>query len=361
MVPALAGFGVSLILLGLSCLLVYRLMLQNGRLLLRLEALEQRAEQAAGHAGDFWPGLPAGSVVHDFELPDLAGERMTLSQWRGRRVLLIFFDPCCGFCRAMLPDLAGLSSDPSGARPVLLLLTTGDRAENQRLIGEHDVRCPVLLQDDREVASLYRVDGTPMGYLVDERGRTGGPLAVGAEALLALARAEPAALAGLAGPEAAADEDERLRHLVTRSPRERRRNRSGLAAGTLAPSFQLPRLGGGELSLEAYRGRRVLLVFSDPTCGVCDRLAPQLELLHRRVSGAQIVMVSRRGADANRAKAAEHGLTFPIVLQRHWEISQAYGMLATPIGYLIGEDGVLAADVAVGAEAILVVASAATG
>jgi hypothetical protein len=69
-------------------------------------------------------------------------------------------------------------------------------------------------------------------------------------------------------------------------------------------------------------------------------------------------MVSRGDPQANRDKVAEHGLTFPIVLQRHWEISREYGMFATPIGYLIDEQGIIATDVAVGTEAVLALASA---
>ena len=41
------------------------------------------------------------------------------------------------------------------------------------------------------------------------------------------------------------------------------------------------------------------------------------------------------------------------MLQRHWEISRAYGMFATPIGYLIDRTGTLASGVAVGEDAIL--------
>src|SRR6266545_8036127 len=51
-----------------------------------------------------------------------------------------------------------------------------------------------------------------------------------------------------------------------------RLNRDGLKAGTPAPNFRLPRVDGGELSLEEFRGQRVLLVFSDPQCGPCDYL-----------------------------------------------------------------------------------------
>jgi len=112
-------------------------------------------------------------------------------------------------------------------------------------------------------------------------------------------------------------------------------------------------VGGGELSLAEYRGRRVLLVLSDPHCGPCNQLAPRLEQLHRRVPYVEVLMVSRGDAEENRRKVAEHGLSFPVVLQRQWEISRAYGMFATPIGYLIDEAGVIAADVAQGTEEIL--------
>ncbi len=67
-------------------------------------------------------------------------------------------------------------------------------------------------------------------------------------------------------------------------------------------------------------------------------------------------MVSRRDVEANRAKAAGLGLSFPIVLQRQWEISLRYAMFATPIGYLIDERGILASDVAVGVGPILALA-----
>ena len=67
--------------------------------------------------------------------------------------------------------------------------------------------------------------------------------------------------------------------------------------------------------------------------------------------------VSRRDVAANRAKAARLGLTFPIVLQKQWEVSLKYGMFATPIGYLIDEQGTLVSDVAVGVGPILALAS----
>ena len=111
------------------------------------------------------------------------------------------------------------------------------------------------------------------------------------------------------------------------------------------------------MSLEQYRGQRALLVFSDPHCGPCDLLAPQLEQLHRKRPDLQVLMVSRGDAEENRQKIVQLGLNFPVVLQRQWEISRLYGMFATPVGYLIDQDGVIAADVAVGADGILALAN----
>jgi peroxiredoxin len=146
--------------------------------------------------------------------------------------------------------------------------------------------------------------------------------------------------------------------------------RDGLKAGTTAPSFRLPRADGrGELALEQLRGRHLLLVFSDPNCGPCQVLAPQLEEFHRG-SGAgavfaspeggdreissppQLVVITRGDPKKNRAKIKELGLTFPVLLQRQWEISRLYAMFATPMAYLIDDQGVILNDVAVGVEPI---------
>jgi peroxiredoxin len=111
------------------------------------------------------------------------------------------------------------------------------------------------------------------------------------------------------------------------------------------------------LALADLRGRRVLLVLSDPNCGPCDELAPRLQELHLERSDLQVLVISRRDVQATAAKAEALGLTLPIVMQRQWEISLKYGMFATPIGYLIDEQGIVVKDVAVGVEAILALAA----
>jgi peroxiredoxin len=236
-------------------------------------------------------------------------------------------------------------------RAVPVVVTTGNAEENRKLVEQHGIRCVVLLQEQMEVATQFRAQGTPMGYRIDAAGRIASELTVGAEPLLELA-ARPFSRV----PARRANEHAHNGKQPDPSLARSRLNRNGLKAGAVAPEFRLPRLDGGEVSLTDLRGGRVLLVFSDPDCGPCDELAPRLQALHLSRPDLQVVVISRRDADATRAKAESLSLTYPIVMQKQWEISLKYGMFATPIGYLIDEQGVLVSDVAVGVEPILALA-----
>ena len=132
-------------------------------------------------------------------------------------------------------------------------------------------------------------------------------------------------------------------------------NREGLPDATPAPDFTLPDLAGEQRTLAEFRGKRVLLVFSDTECGPCQALVPELAELHQlhQANNLEVVMISRGGEKANKDKAEQHCLSFPVLLQRRWEVSRKYGIFATPVGYLIDEEGVFAKDVAVGSKAIL--------
>ena len=348
-------FGMMLpwLLLAAGIWLGYQLVRQNGRILLRLEGIEHQLAPRAPANRHEAGGLPVGTAAPDFELPDLAGVRYKLSEFRSKDVLLIFFNPRCGFCTKMAADLAALPVAGGAGRAVPVVVTTGDADENRKLVEQYGIRCVVLLQEQMEVASQFRAQGTPMGYRIDGAGRIASELTIGAEPLLQLAaRNVPQPKAPTASANGAVAKGKDSDPSLARS----RLNRNGLKAGTRAPEFRLPRVGGGELSLTDLRGERVLLVFSDPNCGPCDELAPHLQELHLQRPDLQVLVISRRDAEATGAKAAALGLEFPIVMQRQWEISLEYGMFATPIGYLIDERGIVVQDVAVGVAPILALA-----
>jgi peroxiredoxin len=315
---------------------------QHGRLLLRVEALEARigTDEGVERAEHGLAGLLPATLFPAFRLPSLDNGEVALEQFRGERVLLVHWSPDCGYCRQIAPDLAGLQERLRKRKTKLVLVSYGSREANRTLVEEHGLTCRVLLQRDGATVEGFAHMGTPVAYLLDEKGRIAKPVAVGA-------RDVPELAAHAAG--------QRARLQTERPISESRIEREGLKAGTPAPPFELPDLGGQTVSLAEQRGRRVLLVLSDPDCGPCEKVLPDLARLHRarRSDGLEIIMVSRGGLEENRRKAEAFGVEFPVVLQSGWKLSKKYGIFATPVAFLIDEDGVIERDVARGPSEIL--------
>jgi peroxiredoxin len=333
--------GLLVVLAGLL-LVLYQIVRQQGRMLLRLDALD------GGPAADALPeplGLQVGDEFPAFALRDLAGRKVELAGFRGRRVLLVNWSPDCGFCDLIAPDLAELQPKLEQRGVEIVLVSHGALKRNRELAREHGLTATILRQQD-DGLEAFEYMGTPVGYLLDEEGRVARPLARGADEVLELGRKSAGGRRQLASE---------------RSLANSRIEREGLKPGTRAPEFTLPDVRGGRISLGDYRGRRVLLVFSDPHCGPCDALAPELARLARERSGngLEVVMVGRGDLEENRRKAEEHGLDFPFVVQDRWKLSKQYGIFATPVAFLIGKGGLIEEHVAQGGDAILRLAATA--
>lgn len=148
------------------------------------------------------------------------------------------------------------------------------------------------------------------------------------------------------------DASPRRRVFADRSLANSRIKRDGLPAGTMAPPFSLPTVDGRTVALADYAGRRVLLVFSDPACGPCMELLPRLDAV-ARVSDVPVLVISRGTVDANRHQLLEARSTLTVALEANREISKLYAKFATPIAYLVDEQGRIASEVAIGGRAIL--------
>jgi peroxiredoxin len=338
----------ALILLSLWGIL-YQVVKQQGRILLRLDTLDRRLANVDG-AAETEPGpegLAVGTPMPPFRLPDFDGKTVSLEDYRGRRVLLIYWGPECGFCELLAPDLARLQGDLRVAGMELVLVSLDDAAKNRTLVEETGLKCPVLLMTETDplVEQAFREMGTPSGYLLDEQGRVAQRPVVGGEAILALARS---AVGVQVHPG-------RKRLPGERPLSQSKIERDGLKAGTPAPTFRLPDLAGRTVALEDYRGRRVLLVFTDPHCGPCEELAPHLVRLHRQQGddGPALLMVARGDVEENRRKAVRYGIEFPVVLQERWKLSHQYGIFAVPVAFLIDEEGVITKSVARGVDEIV--------
>lgn len=130
-----------------------------------------------------------------------------------------------------------------------------------------------------------------------------------------------------------------------------------LARGDVAPDFDLPKSGGGTLSLSSFRGKPVVLYFypKDDTSG-CTAQAVDFSGLRREFekAGAVVVGMSPDSAKSHDKFTKKHGLSVDLVSDEEKQALQSYGVWAEKSMYgrkymgvvrttfLIGPDGRIA-------------------
>src|SRR5262249_1551986 len=89
-------------------------------------------------------GLTKGTLAPAFSLPDLDGVTISLNDLIGQRILLVFSDPECQPCHALMPELERLRRQT--ADPRILMISRGDLQANRKKAAEHRARFPIVLQ-----------------------------------------------------------------------------------------------------------------------------------------------------------------------------------------------------------------------
>ena len=339
----LTGLGLSVALtaalLGGGAVIL-RLLRRNGELLLRVDELEDFlsasglvvpvAETPAPTAG-----LPIGTPAPDFALPSTSGGRVSLADLRGEtedELLLVFSDPACGPCSALMPQIAQWQRErPSGLRTVLI--SRGGQKANLAHAVEHGLS-DVLIQTDREVSESFAVSATPGAVVLAGDGTVASPVHAGEQEIRAL-------VSGLA------------QDAVLPIHRSEAPTQPDPAPGQPAPDPALRTLEGKIVRLaQKLPDGEALLVFWNPDCGFCERMVDSLRELDAHVPG--LVVISTGSPTANRAM----GLRAPVLLDDGFAAASAFGAMGTPSAVLIGEDRRMASTVAVGADAVLALAGA---
>lgn len=331
-------------LLALESWVLFQAMKQQGRLLLRLEALEARV---AGSAGDTaFRGLPVGSQAPAFSLSGLHGETLTLGALRapGKPIVLVFSDPGCGPCTALLPEVGRWQRDYA-SKLLLVVISRGTPEDNRAKTAESGIT-QVLLQQDREVAESYQAAGTPSAVLIRTDGTIATPLAEGADNIrglvagaigLPVLRSLPISTA-LQGNGGAA---------LSAQP-------TGPKVGERAPEFTLPDLSGKQVSLADFRGDPTLALFWNPGCGFCQRMLDDLKAWEAKPSAGapRLLVVSTGSVEENKAM----GLRSPVLLDQGFSVGNLFGANGTPMAVLVDAEGNIASEVAAGAPDVLALA-----
>ena len=107
----------------------------------------------------------------NFTLTDLQGKSWTLSELRGKVVLVNFWATWCPPCRKEMPDLEALYNRFEGEVLVVLAISDEDAAKVRPFIAERQVTYPILLDPGRKVNDLFQVEGIPKTFVYDREGK----------------------------------------------------------------------------------------------------------------------------------------------------------------------------------------------
>ena len=113
------------------------------------------------------------TAVPDFTLPNLAGENISLSNFLGKKVLLLVFGATrCPDCVNEVPGLKEVYEKFKNKDFVLLYIDIGESKKKvEAFVRKNSIPYQVLLDEKSEVASSYKVYGIPTVFLIDRRGK----------------------------------------------------------------------------------------------------------------------------------------------------------------------------------------------
>lgn len=121
-------------------------------------------------AGEIGTGAQVGLYAPDFTLSLVDGSTVSLSDYRGKVVLLNFWATWCNPCVEEMDDFQEYYAE-HGSEAVILAVDFSEPAEDvARFVEENGLTYPVALDLDGAVNKLYRVQGYPTTFVVNAKG-----------------------------------------------------------------------------------------------------------------------------------------------------------------------------------------------
>jgi peroxiredoxin len=107
----------------------------------------------------------------DFTLKDLKGKKVTLSELRGKIVLVNFWATWCPPCRKEMPDLDAIYNHFQSQGLVIVSITDEEMFKVGTYINQIGYKYPILLDPNRKVAQQFHVEGIPRNFVFDREGK----------------------------------------------------------------------------------------------------------------------------------------------------------------------------------------------
>ncbi len=328
----------GLAVLGFLAAIVYFLKTiseQQTQIMRRIEVLELISHEGGKEVerddvNDPATGLPVGSLVPAFELPNMEGTKVSFEEiLPGDNPTMVFFvSPSCNPCEALIPEFQEWQKD-LGKRLNFAFISTGKAKDNLKKFDEPGFE-NLFLQEENEISEMLGAEWTPTAILIN------------ADRTLA---SRPAA------------GDTAIREMIEKLAEEKLgkepiylTNGHGGKVGEDVPEFSLEDLEGNEISAEIFGKGKTLVTYWSTGCPHCVNMLEDLREWDnaRGANDPQLLVISSGDAENHK----DMGLKSPIVIDNEHEVGPGFGMQGTPSGVLVNKDGKIASETAVGSHQI---------
>ncbi|MGA3600072.1 redoxin domain-containing protein [Lysinibacillus agricola] len=125
--------------------------------------------------------LKNGDTPPDFTLTSLDGDEVTLSDLRGKKVVLNFWATWCPPCKAEMPHMQKYYEQYAKEDNVEIIAVNLTKDEHDFTVDEKidtvmtfrdsfELTFPILLDQEREVSPQYKIMTIPTTYFIDSKG-----------------------------------------------------------------------------------------------------------------------------------------------------------------------------------------------
>lgn len=117
------------------------------------------------------PAARVGRLAPDFTLTDLEGNRITLSDFRGKVVLINFWASWCPPCRAEMPDIEAVYQEYKDKGVVVVGIDIREPEDIVRqFVADGGYSWTFVLDTTGAVASTYAITAIPTSFFLDKEG-----------------------------------------------------------------------------------------------------------------------------------------------------------------------------------------------
>lgn len=115
-----------------------------------------------------------GEALPDFTLSDMQGKSHTLSDYKGKVVMLNFWATYCGPCIKEMPSMQRLKAKMAGKPFVILAVNMAEEpADVEEFLSKHKIKIdfPLLLDPEGEVVEQWMISAVPTTFILDPTGK----------------------------------------------------------------------------------------------------------------------------------------------------------------------------------------------